>query len=136
MLSWTARGHVRRVGGDEALAGRDRLVEGRFEERQRGGRIAAGPEHAAPLELEPRPRHRRPGKRRGVVEECIRLGEPVAQPRDASELRQHLGAAVVVGLGVELLTEPLLRGVEVAEVPQRPEPIVHERTLRPGARRT
>ena len=51
--------------------------------------------------------------------------EAAAQTLDPRELRQHLGAARVRRLLLELRTKRHLARIEVVEVPQRTKPVSH-----------
>ncbi len=64
-----------------------------------------------------------------VVEERVALGELSAEPLDARELGEHLGAACVGRFRSELCPKPLLGAVEVVEVPERSQTVCHRRTL-------
>ena len=115
-----------RVTRKPILAGSGSSLERRHEERVRGGRVAARPQHPATLEREAYVDDRPSGADSfRLVEEVAAAVELAAQPLDACELRQHLRPSSVVGLTVELLREPPLGEIEVVEVPERPEPI-HE----------
>jgi hypothetical protein len=56
-----------------------------------------------------------------LLEERLRVAEPVAPRRAPGELRQHRGAAVAGRLGGQRRLEALLAAVEVARVEQRRE---------------
>ena len=105
------RAHVRCVAREPVLAGLLRSGEGRLEERQRGGLVAARAAEATALQVDADPR---PGTgvalRRRLVEEAIARVEALAQPLDARQLRERLGAK---------RAEAPLGAVEVAEVPVR-----------------
>src|SRR5207244_7839842 len=116
--------HVRRVTGEVALAGFDRAGERPLEQRERSLRVAAGAVHPATLELETDVRDRVvAGERLRLVENLRAILEVPAQPFDACELRQDLGAACIGRLLIELLPKPILARVEVIEVPQWPQAV-------------
>ena len=60
-----------------------------------------------------------------LVEESVTLLEVAAEPGDSCELGHDLCAAGVGLLELELLAEAPLRGVEIVEVPERSETVVH-----------
>ena len=68
----------------------------------------------------------RPWVRR-LVEESVTLLEVASEPGDSCELGHDLCAAGVGLLELELLAEAPLRGVEIVEVPERSETVVHVR---------
>ena len=69
-----------------------------------------------------------------VVEERVALGELSAEPLDARELGEHLGATCVGRFRVELCPKPLLGAVEVVEVPERSQTVCHPKDPIPAAR--
>ena len=69
-----------------------------------------------------------PTERFRFVEQRVALLEAAAKALHPCELSQHLGAARVGRLVVELDTKTLLAGIEVAEIPQRTQPVAHRST--------
>src|SRR5262249_29552495 len=107
------RAHVCGVAGEVPLVRLGRTRERVLEERKRGLRVTARPEHAAALELETDVRRRvAPSERLGLVEELRAALEVGAQRFDPRELRQHLRTTRVGRLLVELRAQPLLARVE------------------------
>ena len=105
--------------------GRRGTLERDHEERVRGGRVAARPQHPATFEGDAYIDERLPGADASrSVEQVAAPCERAAQPFDARQLRQRLRPTRVVGLPVELLRQPALAQVEIVEVPESPQPIV------------
>jgi hypothetical protein len=129
------RGHVSRVDGKEVRAGFRRPRKCRLEEREGGLGVAVGSAKAAALEIDP---YARPGsvpsELPSVREEALPLLEAAAEPFDAGELAENLGARRVVRLLGEAGAEAALRAFQVVEVPVGAKPVSHERTLEPAGR--
>ncbi len=60
-----------------------------------------------------------------LVEESVTLLEIASEPGDSCELGHDLCAAGVGLLELELLAKASLRGVEIIEVPERSETVIH-----------
>ena len=118
---------MRRVGGHEVLLGCERAGVSRLEERTGELTIAARPPDPSSLEVEACTRDVALRELCRLVGNGVGALECAAQPLHACQLRQNLGAAVVRLLGVELCSEALLRRVEIVDVPQPPQTIVHGR---------
>ena len=120
------RDHVRCVGGDEVLTRLQRERERGLEERTSRDRISAGATEPTSLEVDPRRDGRvRAGKARRLVEKRFSCAEVTAQAAHASELRENFRTAGFRFLGLELGSQTLLRRIEVVEVPERSEAVVH-----------
>ncbi len=115
------------VRGHEVLLGGERSRVRPLEERARGVTVAARAPDSPPLECETGLRDIALRERLGFVGQRSRAVERAAKPLDPCELREHLGAPVGRLLRVELRAESLFRRVEIVEVPERSEAVVHER---------
>ena len=125
------RGHVRCVRGDEVLPRSERSREGRLEVWQR--RATLVPARAPPstaLELDSSERNltvTRKGDR--LVDRGVAGCKFSPKSRDAGELRENLSAPLVGALLGELALQSRLGRVEVVEIPQRSQPVVHIRSV-------
>ena len=123
---------MRRVCGDEVLAGLERGGKRRLEERQGLRTVTARAEEPASLEIDPGADDGgRAVERLGLAEQPLAFVEAVAKPFEARELSEHLGASGRRPLPRQLRTEALLTELEIAEVPERAEAVAH----RPHCRR-
>ena len=120
------RAHVQRVTCEVVLTVLGGAGEGRLEERQCRGRVAAGTKHSAAFEVDPELRNlARARERLGFLEQPLTRVEVVAQAFHTCQLRQDLGAARVRRLTIELFAQTAFASVEVVEVPERPKAIHH-----------
>src|SRR5207247_10212594 len=69
-------------------------------------------------------------ERLGLLDQALPVGEGTAEPLDPSELRQDFSPSDGGGLLRQLLPQPCLRRIQVAEVPERAQAVGHESTLR------
>src|SRR5205807_1753562 len=100
--------------------------ERRLEQRLRVRGFTARTEPAASFELDANPRDlARAGEPFRLGQEPLAAVEVTAKPLHSRELREQLGAARVVGLPIELVTEALLGSVEVVEIPAAPQAVRH-----------
>jgi len=91
-------------------------------------RLAVGVEQPPAFELDARIGYpAASGKPFGLPNELLALVEATAEPLDTRELGQNLGAANVV-FPFKRIPEALLARIQVAEIPERAEPIptVHD----------
>ena len=120
------RAHVQRVTREEVLTVVGGAGEGRLEERQCRGRVAARTQLSAALEVDPDLCNlARACERLGFLEQPLTSVEVVPQAFHTCQLRQNLGAARVRRLTVELFAQTAFASVEVVEVPERPKAIHH-----------
>jgi hypothetical protein len=124
------------VAREVGLARFERPLEGGLEQRVRGLRVAARAEHPASLELQADGRYGvRSSERLGLVQQLFARVEVAAKALDARKLREHLGTPGIGFLFLELLPEPPLALLDVAEIPQGTHPIGHGRTVLRGVGR-
>jgi hypothetical protein len=84
---------VRRVGCDEGSIGGARCAKRRLEERKRSFTVPARAAQPSSFEVDSRRRKlARPGEARRLVEDLVSRVEVLAQPVDACELGECLGA--------------------------------------------
>jgi hypothetical protein len=116
---------VCRVDREHVLAVRPGQLEGLLEQQATRARPSRRTLSAPAFEQHPR---LGPTECLRFVEQRVALLEAAPKALHPCELGQHLGAARVGRLVVELDTKTLLAGIEVVEIPQRTQPVAHGST--------